>query len=86
VETKNNDATTRAQKMRRGNEMRCAEDAAGGLFDIVKKDDGRAGRILPGLRVCARHPPAWADCRSLPLQEAIVTRPAQGSPNENRIS
>ena len=27
--TKNNDATTRAQKMRRGNEMCCAADAAG---------------------------------------------------------
>ena len=50
METKG--STTRAQKTRRGNEMRCAADAAGGLFDIVKNDEGRAGRTQPGLRFC----------------------------------
>ena len=43
METKNNDATTRAQNMHRGNEMGCAAVPRGGLFDMVKKDDGRAG-------------------------------------------
>jgi hypothetical protein len=40
VETKNNDATTRAQKTRRGNEMRCAAVPRSGLFDIVKMTTG----------------------------------------------
>ena len=43
METKKHDATTRAQKMRRGNEMGCAVRPRSGLFDIVKKDEG-AGR------------------------------------------
>jgi hypothetical protein len=38
VETKNNDATTRAQKTRCGNETGCVDRSRGGLFDIVKKD------------------------------------------------
>ena len=42
VETKNNDATTRAQNMRRGNETGCVDRSRGGLFDIVKKDGARA--------------------------------------------
>jgi hypothetical protein len=48
VETKNNDATTRAQKMRRGNETGCVDKSRGGLFDIVKKDGGCAGRASAG--------------------------------------
>jgi len=40
VETKNNDATTRAQKTRRGNETGCVVKSRGGLFDIVKKERG----------------------------------------------
>ena len=54
METKNNDATTRAQNMRRGNEMGCVAEPRSGLFDIVKKDDGRAGRI-PAACICGRH-------------------------------
>jgi hypothetical protein len=42
VETKNNDATTRAQTMRRGNETGCVVKSCSGLFDIVKKDGARS--------------------------------------------
>jgi hypothetical protein len=40
VETQNNDATTRAQKTRRGNVRGCVDKSRGGLFDIVKNDGG----------------------------------------------
>ena len=42
METKNNDATTRAQKMRRGNETGCVDKSCGGLFDIVKRERVRS--------------------------------------------
>jgi hypothetical protein len=40
--------------MRHGNERCCAARAAEWAVDIVKKDDGRAGRTQPGLCNCAR--------------------------------
>ena len=48
---------------------RCAvrQTPRGGLFDIVKNDDGRRAVSRPGLRVCARAFPSMAGCRSLPL-------------------
>ena len=42
METKQHDATTRTQKMRRGNEMCCVDKSRGGLFDIVKNDGVRS--------------------------------------------
>jgi len=48
---------------------RCAvrQTPRGGLFDIVKNDDGRRAVSRPGLRVYARASPSMAGCRSLPL-------------------
>jgi len=46
---------------------RCAVRQRGGLFDIVKNDDGRRAVSRPGLRVYARASPSMAGCRSLPL-------------------
>jgi hypothetical protein len=34
--------------MRRGNETGCVDESRGGLFDIVKKDGGCAGRASAG--------------------------------------
>jgi hypothetical protein len=45
---------TRDADMRHGNERCCAARAAEWAVDIVKKDDGRAGRTQPGLCNCAR--------------------------------